>query len=190
MLGCTARKVTALSIYRTPFLCDRVVTFRVVEAPSGTNLDQEKVGACHFSRLIFVQLVPLLSEVNNDVFLRAYIIVSEININTHGSIYFFMQNISQSWNAIDRHQMSAPALFTCEYCDFTTRIKFSLNRHLRLHTGHMFQCPNCRKQYNDRSKLKNHIEMKHHGKRFVCNLCGKIYKSADGLVYHKIYGKH
>ena len=43
----------------------------------------------------------------------------------------------------------------------------------------------CGRLYSEKFRLANHIEVKHRGKRWICDVCGKSYKSAVALNVHQ-----
>lgn len=52
-------------------------------------------------------------------------------------------------------------IFVCPMCDYTVDRVESYRRHMRLHTGDMFRCDKCNKQYTTQNGLHKHKESKH-----------------------------
>ena len=81
--------------------------------------------------------------------------------------------------------------YVCNYCTpirtFANVAK--LRRHSRLHTGKMFKCKACTKQFYDRYALVNHIREVHDGVKCRCPFCDMDYQTKQGLVRH-IEEKH
>lgn len=54
-------------------------------------------------------------------------------------------------------------------CDYTTKIKYSLEVHTRTHSGvKPFDCPNCEKQFTQKALLIKHTS-KHHTQQPTAN---------------------
>lgn len=73
--------------------------------------------------------------------------------------------------------------FLCPKCNFQTRWKANLLRHIKLHTGIRIPCEQCSRTFIDKYELRTHVESAH-GEGSVCKECGKQFKSRAGLYEH------
>ena len=68
------------------------------------------------------------------------------------------------------HSKKHGILWNCKDCDFETRTKADLNKHMKLHIN--FQCTMCDFKTLKKTHLKGHIEAAHMGiDRLKCNFC-------------------
>lgn len=77
----------------------------------------------------------------------------------------------------------------CTKCDKWQSSDDCLNRHMKLcHSTTprvRFSCELCSKTFLDRTSVKAHIVIFHHGQRpYVCNLCRKLYTASIDLKRH------
>ena len=57
-------------------------------------------------------------------------------------------------------------------------------------TCEMFQCLKCKKKFENRSKVKYHVELHSKGSiRYPCFLCRKMYTTQDKLKAHQCQGR-
>ena len=81
---------------------------------------------------------------------------------------------------------SAVRPFQCPICAYSTIMKSSLVKHMRLHTGEQpYKCPMCEKSYTNQSALARHKrshtgKFKRSGILFVSLLCGSC-KATSGI---------
>jgi uncharacterized C2H2 Zn-finger protein len=75
----------------------------------------------------------------------------------------------------------------CHVCLKTFSRKFSLCRHMLIHTGEKpFQCPYCTKAFNQKGDLGRHVTI-HTGERdFRCHLCMRNFNTKKNLQYHLV----
>ncbi|XP_013390918.1 zinc finger protein 697 isoform X2 [Lingula anatina] len=75
----------------------------------------------------------------------------------------------------------------CRFCNFTCNNRYSLKRHERRHGNEddKFTCQYCRKSFNERTRLTEHINFKHENKQKVCEVCGKSFSSMSGYRAHQ-----
>ena len=75
--------------------------------------------------------------------------------------------------------------FQCGECEYKTKQKISLTRHiLSLHSGQVQECE-CGKQYRWQVDLRRHREAAHSGKMFACRQCEYQGKSSRSLRAHE-----
>ena len=75
--------------------------------------------------------------------------------------------------------------FLCELCPQTCINKFSLETHMRTHTGvRPYSCVQCQRRFNTASTLKKH-QISHSSHRpFSCQLCPAAFARRDKLRHH------
>lgn len=71
----------------------------------------------------------------------------------------------------------------CQQCNKCFKNQAIYKLHERTHTGEMFKCKACPKEYNTKEKLSKHFLCTHSGqeKQFKCNLCSSAF-----FVNHKL----
>ncbi|XP_044267565.1 gastrula zinc finger protein XlCGF57.1-like isoform X10 [Tribolium madens] len=76
--------------------------------------------------------------------------------------------------------------FYCKNCDYKTNNKSRLQLHLiSRHTkAFPLKCEVCNKGFLSKTALATHKEVAHDGKRFVCELCSKMFMSYDCFKRH------
>ena len=76
----------------------------------------------------------------------------------------------------------------CELCEYKTKSKVHMRRHVRRHTGERpFHCKECEDSFSCSSGLTQHTKRKHTSEMdFVCNVCGKSFKAASDLRQHEL----
>lgn len=83
--------------------------------------------------------------------------------------------------------VAGEAVYSCSFCSYTSRYAQGLRRHVMLHTGKEFKCKHCTKSYTEKSKLIEHVKVKHEKSLiYPCKRCHKEFKSSRGLVYHNV----
>ena len=81
--------------------------------------------------------------------------------------------------------------YLCEICQKGFKSKFNLNRHkTTIHGGQKiiiekekYMC--CAIEYSTRTNLLKHYRLKHKGKKFHCQNCGKKINSKESMKYHQ-----
>lgn len=74
--------------------------------------------------------------------------------------------------------------FSCETCGKGFADKGNFARHRRTHTGEMFQCPICSREFKSFSALYE-CKKRHSGdKKFVCSICSKRFYRNSDLNHH------
>lgn len=68
--------------------------------------------------------------------------------------------------------------YHCSSCGYSVDRLDNYKRHMRRHTGEMFQCDSCGLQYNSKYRLQKHIEQKH----AFPNVAQALHFKAAGLV--------
>ncbi|XP_072042342.1 uncharacterized protein [Amphiura filiformis] len=87
------------------------------------------------------------------------------------------QQSSKLWNEEDGQ-------FTCSLCPGTYSTRYSIMRHLEVHTRNMeFKCRYCSATYKVERHLEDH-ERLHTGDVPRCDVCNKTYRWADTLLRH------
>ncbi|XP_065086585.1 zinc finger protein 681-like isoform X3 [Ochlerotatus camptorhynchus] len=87
-----------------------------------------------------------------------------------------------------KHISSEEKQFKCEKCNRSFQTEQKLRTHLRLHD--QVECPICMKSISNMYLLKSHIARMHSGERkFMCDVCGKDFKSRSAVDSHKLIHK-
>ena len=77
-------------------------------------------------------------------------------------------------------------LYSCDQCDKTFRLKFSLNNHIEaLHNQETFSCDSCNYVVKSRRYLRRHVYENHEGRDFPCIICEKIFDTPQQMYIHK-----
>ena len=74
----------------------------------------------------------------------------------------------------------------CEFCDYKTPKLSHIKRHKMVHIGKKYKCEKCPKSFNEKGKLKTHMNAKHKGHaKYKCDVCFRMFSSKGGIVYHQ-----
>jgi KRAB domain-containing zinc finger protein len=79
--------------------------------------------------------------------------------------------------------------YTCDFCKLEFTRKESRDRHILSKSclksfSTIHQCKNCKKSFNELSKLKVHVE-KNCDKKYFCNICCKFFKKKSVFKSHE-----
>ncbi|KAK4885663.1 hypothetical protein RN001_001934 [Aquatica leii] len=77
--------------------------------------------------------------------------------------------------------------YTCTYCNYKTKFRPNLSRHLKLHftKENQFICDHCGKYFSNEAVLRDHINYIHKEvKQFKCAKCDKCFKRKSELTRH------
>ena len=76
----------------------------------------------------------------------------------------------------------------CEFCDYKTKRRVHIRRHMRKHTGERpFKCEKCGDNFSCNSGLTQHTKRMHTDRlEFMCNVCGKAFKAGSDLRQHEV----
>ena len=71
------------------------------------------------------------------------------------------------------------------YCDYVSKDLSKYRQHLEgMHSGTVYKCKICSKEYKWLSSLTRHINEMHEVKVYKCNFCGEEYKWINSLKQH------
>ena len=78
----------------------------------------------------------------------------------------------------------------CHQCDFATTSKYLITKHRRQQhkdkeAQHQYRCDTCSKGFPERYLLKNHVDAKHNGIKWICEFCAKSFEGKGALGVHK-----
>ena len=107
---------------------------------------------------------------------------------------FKMGNVNSSHEF--HHPTPLPGYFTCNICDFESKKKYGLDKHIKLlhrsvgGPSNVMECNSCNFKFTTRQLLKNNKRARHlNEKRFSCNTCD--YKSFyNQAVQNHVKTKH
>lgn len=74
--------------------------------------------------------------------------------------------------------------FQCPHCSKSFMTDRNLSDHVRLHSGELFSCDICGKEYTKRAQMVLHKQVSHEGKRFPCEHCGAVFARPNGVKRH------
>ena len=75
-------------------------------------------------------------------------------------------------------------MHTCYVCDKQFKKKSSLTRHVKIHVEGKFVCEKCGKKFKSSWNRNYHLKQVHSEVRFPCDTCGKSYKMESSLRSH------
>ena len=87
------------------------------------------------------------------------------------------------------HTESGAEAFNCTYCPKSFTKRFSLQRHLLIHTGDKpFLCEFCPKRFSRPDSLKLHQRVHTGEEPFMCEFCPKRFTRSDHLkLHHRVH---
>lgn len=100
---------------------------------------------------------------------------------------------------------SAPLGFPCSMCTRVLNTRWARDEHELTHMGVRVQCPNCPKDFSNRSNLARHYSTEHQktftdvkvgtlysfdGQRFHCGECASVYEQNEENAYWDHISKH
>ncbi|XP_023347742.1 sex-determining region Y protein isoform X2 [Eurytemora carolleeae] len=71
------------------------------------------------------------------------------------------QGVQETSEYFNNSQNTNESQYQCEICDFSTKVKFTLNRHMKLHEDNQTQCEKCSYTSNRMDCMARHVK-KHH----------------------------
>ena len=80
---------------------------------------------------------------------------------------------------------SDSVMHTCNVCDKQFKTKSALTRHVKIHVEGKFVCDKCGKKFKSSWNRNYHEKQVHSEVRFPCDTCGKSYKMVSSLRAHK-----
>ena len=82
-------------------------------------------------------------------------------------------------------------IFKCDFCDFQSKWRRNIRRHLSFHTGEMFPCTvaGCRLSYHSATALRRHMTSAHNitrGSECTCVHCALAFQTGNELAAHLV----
>ncbi|KXJ74871.1 hypothetical protein RP20_CCG012795 [Aedes albopictus] len=89
----------------------------------------------------------------------------------------------------NKHATDVDRPFKCEKCPQSFMKENSLKSHLKLHDR--VDCPICKKNLSNVYNLKSHMSIMHstEERQFICDVCGKEFKSRGAMDSHSVVHK-
>ena len=92
---------------------------------------------------------------------------------------------SNDYDKDNQNKLEKEGEYECEICDQKFIQKFLLNLHNKDCHVQLHQCDQCEKSFEDKTKLRNHIDSIHGGlKTFNCDFCDRKYSNKRDLENH------
>ena len=83
------------------------------------------------------------------------------------------------------HEGKVKPRFKCSMCEESYATKQTLENHMSVHEGKIFQCSNCNEEFNSENKLEVHFAKEHdRSKLHKCEHCDSAYVTKNSLVSH------
>ena len=76
----------------------------------------------------------------------------------------------------------------CHLCDYATNFKSLMAKHRRQQHkeyNDQYRCETCNKGFPERYLLRNHVDAKNKGIKWICEFCAKSYEGKGALEVHK-----
>lgn len=91
---------------------------------------------------------------------------------------------SRETENIKKHK-TENGLYQCRICEYSTKHWWSLEKHIRIHTGEKpFKCDDCPKRFADQSTFIKHKRIHKNDRPFGCTFCGKKFTQSTTLKTH------
>ena len=94
----------------------------------------------------------------------------------------------KNYNKIKLHEQlihnDADVTYPCSYCDYKTKTKAHLSRHVSIHEGIKYPCQLCPYKATGKQNLRAHVKFVHEKIRIQCDQCGYQTQRNDQLVKH------
>ena len=77
--------------------------------------------------------------------------------------------------------------YSCKICNRVLTYKYSLEKHMLLHTGSFpYKCNLCSKRFNHKANLDKHLVVHSGEKPYVCHICQRPFSQKSNLQRHQL----
>ena len=86
-----------------------------------------------------------------------------------------------------KKQITKDGLYQCRICEYSTKHWWSLEKHIRVHTGEKpFKCDHsdCPQRFSDQSTLIRHKRTHNNDRPFSCTICERKFSQSNSLKLH------
>lgn len=87
-----------------------------------------------------------------------------------------------------KHNTNINKQFKCDLCEYKSRTKYSLKRHVKYHISgeKPYCCKECGQFFTTKEKLTNHERVHYENKKYSCPLCPKMFFCRRSVSKHVI----
>ena len=108
------------------------------------------------------------------------------HMRTHKTIKCDSCGESFKTRAYNKHKSACQTLHKCSECDFETKVKKDLQKHIKVHQQKLQQCMFCSFTTESKFSLKRHILNVHSEEKLCCDDCNKTFSRESSLHNHKV----